>query len=59
MERPKRQLKHLEEKLATKAARRAASGADKTTRPAGKKEKRWKKSAELYRPLVSGGENAG
>jgi hypothetical protein len=57
MERPKRQHKHLEEKLATKAARRAASG-DGKTRPAGKKEKRWKKSADLYRPLVTG-ETAG
>lgn len=58
MERPTRKLKHLEEKLATKAALRAGAG-DKAARPVGKKEKRWKKSAELYRPLVTGGDNAG
>jgi hypothetical protein len=53
MNRPSRQLKHLDQKLANKSSRRAPKG-DAKGRPVGAKEKRWKKSAELYRPLVEG-----
>lgn len=48
MNRPTRQLTHLDKKLAEKASRRG----DK--RKAGKKEKRWTNSAAKYRPLVEG-----
>lgn len=49
MNRPTRQLTHLDQKLAEKASRRG----DK--RKAGKKEKRWQNSASKFRPLVEGG----
>ncbi len=42
MSRPARKLKNLEEKIASKTARKRA----------GKKTKRWKKAAEAYRPLT-------
>lgn len=48
MNRPTRQLTHLEKKLAEKATRRGE-------RPKGKKEKRWTNSAAKYRPVVEGG----
>lgn len=47
MNRPTRQLTHLDQKLADKASRRGE-------RPKGKKEKRWRASAAKYRPLVEG-----
>ncbi len=46
MHRPTRQHRHLTEKLAKKASRRP----DKKKR--GAKERRWKKRAEQYSPLV-------
>ena len=47
MNRPTRQLTHLDQKLADKASRRGE-------RPKGKKEKRWRASAAKFRPLVEG-----
>jgi hypothetical protein len=49
MTRPERQLTHLDQKLAEKAARRPEK------RKPGAKERRWKKSAERYRAVVAGG----
>ncbi len=48
MTRPERQLTHLDKKLADKAARRPEN------RKAGAKERRWKRSADKYRPVVDG-----
>lgn len=44
MHRPTRQLKNVEEKLATKTARSKGK--------VGKKAKRWKKSVEAYKALA-------
>lgn len=44
MHRPTRQLKNVEEKIATKATRNKGK--------VGKKAKRWKKAAEAYKPLA-------
>ena len=56
MNRIERKLKHLNEKLGIKAARRSAnakSAASETERTAGRKEKRWKRQAAQYQALLS------